>query len=214
MTKLKLYEKYVKRPQDVCLATMALVLLSPIFIVTAILVRINLGAPVIFSQNRPGLNERVFKMYKFRTMTSGKDENGELLPDEMRLTKFGKFLRSTSIDELPELWNIIRGDMSIVGPRPLLIEYLELYDQEQKKRHLVRPGLTGLAQVKGRNAVSWDDRFKLDIQYANDITFMNDWKIILATVGKVIRRDGVSASNHVTMEAFKGSASETMKIKE
>lgn len=184
----------------------AIIILSPLLLVIALLVRIYLGRPVIFKQKRPGLNERIFTLYKFRTMTDEKDENGHLLPDEVRLTKFGKFLRSTSIDELPELFNILKGDMSIVGPRPLLVQYLPLYDAHQRRRHEVRPGLTGLAQVSGRNAISWEDRFNLDVQYVDNVSFINDWKIIFLTVKKVFAREGISSGTSATMEPFEGTA--------
>jgi lipopolysaccharide/colanic/teichoic acid biosynthesis glycosyltransferase len=176
-------------------------------IAIAILVRIKLGHPVIFKQKRPGLNEKIFTLYKFRTMTDKKDESGELLPDSERLTKFGRFLRSTSIDELPGLINIIKGDMSIVGPRPLLVEYLDLYTVEQRKRHEVRPGLSGYAQVNGRNAITWEAKFKFDIAYVNNISFRHDVGIIIKTVLKVFKREGVSSSTHVTMEPFTGKQS-------
>ncbi|OPJ55319.1 sugar transferase [Alkalithermobacter paradoxus] len=202
------YEKFIKRPQDIILSLTALILLSPILIIVAILVRTKLGSPVLFTQDRPGLNEKIFKMYKFRTMTDERDENGELLPDSVRLTKFGKMLRSTSLDELPELFNIIRGDMSIVGPRPLLVQYLELYNDHQKRRHEVRPGLSGHAQVNGRNAISWEDKFRLDIEYVDNISFVGDWKIILLTIKKVFIREGINSDTSVTMEHFRGSTLE------
>ena len=169
------------------------------------LVKIKLGGPVIFKQRRPGLNAKIFTMYKFRTMTSKKDDNGTLLPDELRLTKFGKVLRSTSLDELPELFNIFKGDMSIIGPRPLLIEYLPLYNETQRRRHDVRPGLSGHAQVNGRNAISWNDKFDMDINYVNNVSFCSDIIIILKTLKKVIIRDGINSSTSVTMEPFKGN---------
>lgn len=200
-----MYRRFFKRFFDVVLSACALVVLSPVLLVVAILVRTKLGSPVIFCQDRPGRDERIFRMYKFRSMTDARDENGELLPDAARLTKFGRLLRSTSLDELPELWNILKGDMSIVGPRPLLVKYLPLYNEEQRHRHDVRPGLTGLAQVNGRNAISWEERFSLDVQYVRNITFLNDVKIIFATVGKVFKRDGIHGENSDTMEAFKGS---------
>lgn len=196
------YEKYIKRPQDFCLAFITLIVLSPIMLVVAVLVRIKFGSPVIFAQERPGMNEKIFKVYKFRTMTDKKDENGELLPDEVRLTSFGKKLRSTSLDELPELINIIKGDMSIVGPRPLLVKYLPFYNEEQKHRHDVRPGLTGYAQVQGRNAITWDKRFELDVLYVKNITFIGDLKIILGTVMAVLKREGISSDTSATMEDF------------
>lgn len=199
------YEKYVKRMLDFLLALIALVILSPVILITALLVRIKLGSPVIFCQKRPGKDEKIFSMYKFRSMTDEKDENGNLLPDEVRLTGFGKKLRATSLDELPELFNILKGDMSIVGPRPLLVSYLERYNEEQKHRHDVRPGLTGLAQVNGRNAISWEEKFAYDIKYVNGVTFWNDLKIIFLTVHSVIKRDGISSDTSATMEEFKGS---------
>ena len=170
----------------------------------AILVRVKLGSPVIFNQPRPGKNEKIFNLYKFRTMTNRKDSNGQLLPDSVRLTKFGKFLRSTSLDELPSLLNILKGDLSIVGPRPLLVQYLPLYNKEQRRRHEVRPGLTGLAQVNGRNAISWELKFKYDIQYLNNITLFNDIKIIMLTIKKVFIREGISSESSVTSEIFTG----------
>jgi len=190
---------------DFILSLIALIILSPVFLVVALLVRINLGSPVIFKQQRPGLNEKIFTMYKFRTMTDERDENGELLPDAVRLTKFGKFLRSTSLDELPELFNILKGDMSIVGPRPLLVQYLPLYNEHQRRRHEVRPGLTGLAQVNGRNAISWEEKFDLDVEYVDNVTFINDWKIIFSTLKKVVLREGINSETAATMEFFEGS---------
>lgn len=199
------YEKYLKRPQDFLCALLATIVLSPILLVVAILVRIKLGSPVIFSQERPGKDGKIFKMYKFRTMTNQKDENGVLLPDELRLTPFGKALRSTSIDELPELFNILRGDCAVCGPRALLPQYLELYNAHQARRHEVRPGLTGLAQVNGRNAITWEEKFDWDVQYVDHVTFLGDWKIIFETVKTVIRREGISAEGSATMEYFTGS---------
>ena len=200
-----IYQRYFKRPMDFILSLIALIILSPVFLVVALLVRINLGSPVIFKQQRPGLNEKIFTMYKFRTMTDERDENGELLPDAVRLTKFGKFLRSTSLDELPELFNILKGDMSIVGPRPLLVQYLPLYNEHQRRRHEVRPGLTGLAQVNGRNAISWEEKFDLDVEYVDNVTFINDWKIIFSTLKKVVLREGINSETAATMEFFEGS---------
>ena len=205
-----MYRHFFKRFFDIVLSACALVVLSPVLLVVAILVRVKLGSPVIFCQERPGKDERIFKMYKFRSMTDQRDENGELLPDEVRLTKFGKALRSTSLDELPELWNIFKGDMSIVGPRPLLVKYLPLYNEEQRHRHDVRPGLTGLAQVNGRNAITWEEKFSLDVQYVSNVTFLNDMKIIFATVGKVFRRDGIQGANAATMEEFMGTPEEVV----
>ncbi|WP_210364524.1 sugar transferase [Bacillus sp. REN3] len=206
------YRRYFKRPMDFLLATIAIIVLSPIFLVVAILVRTKLGSPILFKQQRPGLNEKVFTMYKFRTMTDKKDENGELLPDSMRLTKFGRFLRSTSLDELPELFNILKGDMSIVGPRPLLVQYLPLYNAHQKKRHIVRPGLSGLAQVSGRNAISWEEKFDLDVQYVNHVSFIEDWKIIFLTIKKVFVREGINSETAATMDPFKGTNQESLKL--
>lgn len=198
------YEKYIKRLIDIVLSGCALVVLSPILLIVALLVRTKLGAPAIFKQKRPGLNEKIFEMYKFRTMTDEKDENGELMPDEVRLTSFGKKLRSTSLDELPELINIFKGDMSIVGPRPLLVSYLERYSSEQKKRHAVKPGITGLAQVEGRNSLSWEEKFNFDIEYVNSVSFLLDIKIVFKTVSVVLKREGISSSTSSTMEEFKG----------
>lgn len=199
------YEVVIKRPMDFTLSLIAIILLSPVILIVALLVKIKLGGPIIFSQDRPGKNEKIFKLYKFRTMTNQKDADGNLLPDEMRLTKFGKFLRSTSLDELPGLINILKGNMSIVGPRPLLVQYLPLYNEEQRRRHNVRPGLTGLAQVNGRNAISWEDKFKYDVKYIEKITFFGDMKIIILTAFKVIRRKDVSSDTSVTMEVFEGN---------
>lgn len=200
-----IYEKYIKRPQDFLCALLALVVLSPVMLVTAILVRIKLGTPVIFKQDRPGLNGKVFCLYKFRTMTDEKDENGNLLPDEIRLTRFGKILRSTSLDELPELINILKGDMAVVGPRPLLVRYLPRYNERQARRHEVRPGFTGYAQVNGRNTISWEEKFDLDVKYVDSISFIDDWKIILKTVKTVLFREGISSESSVTMEEFMGT---------
>jgi len=205
MRKKGFYEKYIKRPLDFILSLIAFIILLPFLVFVAILVRIKLGAPVIFKQKRPGLNEKIFTLYKFRTMTNKKDSDGNLLPDSYRLTKIGKFLRSTSIDELPGLINIIKGDMSIVGPRPLLVEYLPLYNVQQKRRHEVRPGLSGYAQIKGRNTLIWEDKFKLDIDYINNVTLSRDIGIILMTILKVIKREGISSINSVTMDKFFGN---------
>ena len=200
-----MYKNFIKRILDIILSFLALVILSPLLILTAFLIRIKLGAPVFFTQLRPGKNEKIFGILKFRTMTDAKDENGNLLPDEIRLTRFGQFLRSTSIDELPELLNILNGDMSIVGPRPLLVQYLERYNEEQKHRHDVKPGLTGLAQVNGRNGITWEEKFHYDLEYVKNITFYGDCKIIFQTVMKVFGREGISSATSVTMEEFKGN---------
>lgn len=203
-----IYRGFIKRPMDFLLSLIAIIVMSPILIVIAILVRTKLGSPILFKQQRPGLNEKIFKMYKFRTMTDERDNNGELLPDHIRLTKFGKFLRSTSLDELPELFNILKGDMSIIGPRPLLVQYLPLYNNHQKKRHEVRPGLSGLAQISGRNAISWEEKFKLDVEYVENVGFKEDWKIILLTIKKVFVREGINSETSATMEPFKGTNKE------
>ncbi|MFA5450378.1 MAG: sugar transferase [Dehalococcoidales bacterium] len=200
-----MYRKYYKRILDFTLALISMIVLLPILALIALLVRIKLGSPVIFKQDRPGLNEKIFTLYKFRTMTDKKDEEGELLPDGERLTKFGKWLRSTSLDELPELWNILKGDMSFVGPRPLLVEYLPLYNEQQKRRHEIRPGLTGYAQVNGRNAISWEDRFQLDVDYIENISFYIDVRIILASIKTVIAKENISSESSATMHAFKGA---------
>lgn len=197
------YEKYFKRPIDFCCGLAAVIVFSWLYIILAILVRVKLGSPVLFVQERPGKDEKIFKLYKFRSMTDARDENGELLPDDVRLTKFGKMLRATSLDELPEAFNIIQGDMSVIGPRPLLVKYLPYYNEEQRHRHDVRPGLSGYAQVHGRNAVSWDDKFKMDVEYVNHITFLGDVKIILDTVLKAfIKQEGISSATCATMEDF------------
>lgn len=206
--KQSFYEKYVKRSQDFCCALAAIIVLFPVMAVTALLVRLKLGAPVIFRQERPGLNGAVFTLYKFRTMTDEKNENGNFLPDEIRLTKFGKMLRSTSLDELPELFNILKGDMAVVGPRPLLVRYLPLYNEHQTRRHEVRPGFTGYAQVHGRNAISWEEKFNLDVEYVDHVTFLGDWKIIFQTVKTVLKREGISSESSVTMEEFMGTIPE------
>ena len=203
--KATFYEKYIKRLLDIVLSGGALLVLWPVLLITAILVRTKLGSPVIFCQERPGKDEKIFKLYKFRSMTDQRDENGNLLSDEVRLTKFGKLLCSTSLDELPELWNILKGDMSIVGPRPLLVKYLPLYNEEQKHRHDVRPGLTGWAQANGRNALSWEEKFKLDVWYVEHISFATDVKTIWLTVKNVLRREGISSETAATMEEFKGT---------
>ena len=199
------YEKYIKRLLDIVLSGCALIVLSPLLLVTAILVRVQLGSPVIFCQERPGRDEKIFKLHKFRSMSDARDENGNLLPDEIRLGKFGRNLRATSLDELPELWDIFRGKMSIVGPRPLLVKYLPLYNDEQRRRHDVRPGLTGWAQVHGRNLASWEERFAYDVDYVDHINFALDVKIIFMTIRCVLAREGISAEGSATMEDFVGN---------
>ena len=201
----RIYSRFIKRPMDFILSLIAIIFLSPVFLITAILVKIKLGGPILFKQERPGLNNKIFTMYKFRTMTDEKDRHGNLLPDHLRLTRFGKILRSTSLDELPELFNILKGDMSIIGPRPLLVQYLPLYNEHQKRRHEVRPGLSGLAQISGRNAISWDEKFNLDVEYVDNISFLLDWKIIFLTLKKVFVREGINSNTSVTMEPFKGN---------
>lgn len=200
-----IYSTIVKRILDIVISFVALVTLAPLFMIIAIIVRIKLGSPVLFIQERPGKNEKIFKMYKFRSMANATDNQGKLLDDSFRLTNFGKILRSTSLDELPELWNILKGDMSFVGPRPLLVEYLSLYNSEQKSRHLVKPGLTGLAQVSGRNSISWDRKFFYDCKYVKEIGFLLDLKILLLTVKKVFMREGISSEISVTNEKFQGN---------
>ena len=196
--KASFYEKFIKRLLDMLLSGIALICLSPVLLVTAILVRVKLGSPVIFRQERPGRNEKIFRLYKFRSMTDERDAEGNLLPDEVRLTRFGKLLRSTSLDELPELWNIFRGDMSIVGPRPLLVSYLPYYTEEEKHRHDVRPGLTGLAQVNGRNNLTWEQKFAYDLEYVSHMSFAHDVKIIMMTVKKVFARADIQTDTQAT----------------
>lgn len=200
------YEKYFKRPFDIICAILALLVFWWLYLIVAFLVRIKLGSPVIFTQERPGKDEKIFKLYKFRTMTDERDENGKLLPDEVRLTKFGKALRASSLDELPEVFNILNGTLSVVGPRPLLVSYLTRYSEEQHRRHEIRPGLSGYAQVNGRNTISWQEKFKLDIMYVDHITFIGDVKIILQTVAKAfIKREGINSETAATMEEFMGN---------
>lgn len=199
------YERYVKRSQAFLLSLIAIIILSPILLITYLLVRVKFGKPAIFIQKRVGKDGKVFDLYKFRTMTDQRGEDGKLLPDEQRLTSFGKKLRSTSLDELPELFNILKGDMALVGPRPLLVKYLPLYNDEQARRHEVRPGLTGYAQVNGRNAITWEDRFKLDVEYVDNVTFLNDWKIIFKTIKTVFKREGISEEGSATMDEFEGN---------
>ncbi|MBE5879902.1 MAG: sugar transferase [Lachnospiraceae bacterium] len=203
-----MYRHFLKRVLDIVISFCALAVLWPLLLVVAVLVRIKLGSPVLFSQERPGKDEKIFRMYKFRTMTDERDENGALLPDEVRLTSFGKFLRSTSLDELPELWAIFTGKMSFVGPRPLLVQYLPLYNEEQHRRHAVRPGLTGWAQVNGRNLVSWQERFRLDVEYVDKMSLWMDIKIMFLTVKTVLVREGISSETSATMEFFRGNEEE------
>ena len=200
-----MYAKYIKRILDFLLSLCALLVLSPVLLILTVLGAWKMKGNPFFTQLRPGKNEKIFRLIKFRTMTCEKDKDGNLLPDEQRLTKYGEILRSTSLDELPELINILKGEMSIVGPRPLLVQYLPLYNEEQRHRHDVRPGLTGWAQVNGRNAISWEERFRLDVEYVRNITFVMDVKIILQTVGKIFKREGISSESSVTMEEFKGT---------
>lgn len=203
-----IYELYFKRLFDIVCAVVALVAFWWLYIIVAILVKIKLGSPILFKQERPGKNGRIFKLYKFRTMTDERDVSGALLPDTVRLTKFGKTLRATSLDELPEVFNILKGDMSIVGPRPLLVQYLPLYNDFQKRRHEVRSGLTGYAQVHGRNAITWEEKFKLDVYYVDHVSFLLDVKIIFRTIKKVFIREGIHGSGTETMEPFRGEANE------
>ena len=199
------YEKYIKVPQDVLIASVALILLSPLLLIVAIIVRIKLGSPVIFKQERAGKNGIPYLMYKFRSMTDLRDENGELLSDEQRLGKFGRLLRSTSLDELPSLWNVITAKCSICGPRSLHVRYNERYNEFQARRLEVRPGITGLAQVNGRNAISWEKKFEYDVEYVDNITFIGDWKIMFKTIGKVFKREGITSTTSATMEEFMGT---------
>ena len=196
----RLYRDYIKRFLDIVLSAGAIVVLSPVMAVTAVLVRVKLGSPVIFKQKRPGKDEKIFEMYKFRSMTDARDENGELLPDEVRLTSFGKKLRASSLDVLPELFNILKGDMSVVGPRPLLVRYLPYYTSNEKKRHDVRPGLTGLAQINGRNNLNWDQRLMMDIQYIEDLTFYGDMKIVFLTIGRVLKRENIAVGESLYLQ--------------
>lgn len=198
-----MYKHFFKRLIDFILSLIALIVLSPILLIVALLVRTKLGSPVIFKQERPGLNEKIFTLYKFRTMTDAKDEQGNLLPDEIRLTKFGKLLRSTSLDELPELFNILKGDMAIVGPRPLMTRYLPYYTEEERARHSIRPGMTGYAQVKGRNSLTWDEKFKYDLYYVNHVTFLVDIKVILDTIKIVINHEGISLGDLGNLDDYR-----------
>ena len=204
--------KYIKRILDIISSLLAIIILSPLLAVTAVLVKTKLGSPVLFKQERPGKDEKIFTLMKFRTMTDERDENGELLPDEVRLTKFGKFLRSTSIDELPELFNILKGDMSVIGPRPLLVRYLPRYNEHQHRRHEVRPGLSGWAQVNGRNTVSWEDKFDMDVEYVDNYSMFMDIKILFMTVVNVLKHDGISSETSATMEEFMGLEAEQQEV--
>ena len=199
-----MYKKYIKRILDIILSLIAIIVTLPIFLIVGILVLIFLGKPAIFRQKRPGKKEKIFTMYKFRTMSNKKDKDGNLLPNELRITKFGNFLRKTSLDEIPEFINILKGDMSFVGPRPLRVDYLPLYNKEQKHRHDIRPGLTGLAQVSGRNNITWSEKFKYDLDYISNITFLNDLKIILLTIEKVVLRKDIYSNNKEFSEKFTG----------
>ena len=201
-----IYEKYIKRMLDILLSLSAIIILSPLLLILSVLVRVKLGKPILFKQERPGKNEKIFTLCKFRTMTDKRDEKGELLPDEKRLTGFGRMLRSTSLDELPELINILKGDMSLIGPRPLLVKYLPLYNETQKHRHDVRPGLTGWAQINGRNAITWEQKFEYDVEYVNNLSFTLDLRIFFGTVRAVLRREGISSGTNATMEEFMGTS--------
>ena len=202
-----MYKKRIKRCLDIVLSLCGIIVLSPVLLVLFILVRVKLGSPVLFKQERPGKGEKIFTLCKFRTMTDARDEKGELLPDEVRLTKFGRLLRATSLDELPELFNILKGDMSVIGPRPLLVRYLPRYNSFQRRRHEVRPGLTGLAQVNGRNALTWEEKFEYDVRYVGNLTFAMDVRIFFATVRAVLKHEGINSETSATMEEFMGSES-------
>ena len=212
MKRNSLYSKIIKRIFDIICSMLAMVVFCWLYAIVAFLVRIKLGSPVLFHQERPGMidkktgKEKIFKLYKFRTMTDEKDEDGNLLSDDLRLTKFGKFLRATSLDELPEAWNIFKGDMSVIGPRPLLVKYLDRYTKEQRHRHDVRPGLSGWAQVNGRNTINWEDKFKYDVWYTNNVSFLLDVKIVFMTVMKVLKHEGISSDSSATMEEFMGTS--------
>lgn len=200
-----MYARFLKRPLDFCCALAAILALSPLLLVLTVLGAVKMHGNPFFTQPRPGKGERIFRLVKFRTMTNERDAQGNLLPDDVRLNAYGKFLRSTSLDELPELFNILKGDMAVIGPRPLLVEYLPRYNSEQKHRHDVRPGLSGLAQVNGRNAITWEQKFKYDVEYVNNVTFLGDVKIILTTLKKAVKREGISQEGEATMEVFMGS---------
>ena len=202
-----MYKKRIKRCLDIVLSLCGIIVLSPVLLVLFILVRVKLGSPVLFKQERPGKGEKIFTLCKFRTMTDARDEKGELLPDEVRLTKFGRLLRATSLEELPELFNILKGDMSVIGPRPLLVRYLPRYNSFQRRRHEVRPGLTGLAQVNGRNALTWEEKFEYDVRYVDNLTFAMDVRIFFATVRAVLKHEGINSETSATMEEFMGSES-------
>ena len=204
------YCRYIKRILDICCALAAMIVFCWLYAIVAILVRVKLGSPVIFCQERPGKDEKVFKLYKFRSMTDERDENGDLLPDDVRLTKFGRLLRSTSLDELPEAWNILKGDMSVIGPRPLLVKYLPRYNEHQARRHEVRPGLSGYAQVHGRNSVTWEEKFDQDVWYVDHVSFMLDVKLVFETVKVAIKREGISSQTDATMEEFLGTQMEAV----
>lgn len=207
-----MYAQYIKRPLDFFLSLFAITVLSPILLILSIIGAVAMKGNPFFFQNRPGKDEKIFKLIKFRTMTCQCDENGNLLPDEIRLTRYGKFLRSTSLDELPELFNIIKGDMAVIGPRPLLVKYLPLYNDHQRRRHEVRPGLSGLAQINGRNSLTWEEKFNDDVRYVDNISFLGDMKIIFITVLKVFKREGISQENSATAQEFKGTEKETVNV--
>lgn len=200
-----LYRNIGKRMLDIAVSFLAIMVLSPVYLILWVLVRVKLGSPVLFAQERPGKEGKIFKMYKFRSMTDARDESGELLPDEQRLTSFGTALRATSLDELPELFCILKGDMSLVGPRPLLVQYLPLYNERQRHRHDVRPGLTGLAQVNGRNTITWEEKFEYDVRYTEHITFLGDIRILCKTVTNVLKKEGIGPEAGATMDYFRGT---------
>lgn len=203
-----MYKNLIKPILDFILAFLLIIIFSPIILIVALLIKLKLGSPILFTQERPGLNGKIFRIYKFRTMSDERDSKGDLLSDELRLKGFGKFIRKSSLDELPQLFNVLKGEMSFVGPRPLLVEYLELYNQEQAKRHNVKPGITGWAQVNGRNAISWEEKFKLDVYYVEHISFMLDCKILYMTFFKVLKRKDINSNTNITMEKFTGNTSE------